>query len=89
MSELPNFSSRTLTEHLARGVGAGALITLALWLLSSSNPIGIVVAVAALVGAALLLRGCPMCWLTGLFETIQNSRATIAAQKHPNTDRAQ
>jgi hypothetical protein len=25
-----------------------------------------------LLGALILLRGCPMCWLLGLFETISN-----------------
>jgi hypothetical protein len=27
-----------------------------------------------LIGAVLLLGGCPSCWLTGLFETIRSQR---------------
>ena len=27
------------------------------------------------IGAFLLLRGCPMCWLLGLFQTIANRKA--------------
>ncbi len=26
------------------------------------------------IGAVVLLRGCPMCWLVGLFETLRRGR---------------
>jgi hypothetical protein len=31
--------------------------------------------VTAVIGAVVLLRGCPMCWLMGLFETLKQGRA--------------
>jgi hypothetical protein len=65
------FASRSLSVHLLRGV------------------VGVAAAVLALKGyfiigwpAFLLLpvtpwmfRGCPMCWLSGLFETLARARA--------------
>lgn len=64
------FASRSLVEHLARGiVGIGAVwIVLAVpcaepaWLDALGR---IVLGVLAFVS----LRGCPMCWLVGLVET--------------------
>jgi hypothetical protein len=54
--------SRSVTVHLLRGFGAIALIVLAvlygeanLWLLPP-----------LLIGAVVLMLGCPTCWLLGL-----------------------
>jgi hypothetical protein len=62
--------NRSITVHVSRGLGAAALIVLAIvygdahgWLLPT-----------LLLGAVLLLGGCPACWLTGLFEAIRTSR---------------
>ena len=60
------FASKTLYEHLLRGVlGIGAL-----WLavaIGTSHPLGSL----ALGGMVLLaFRGCPICWTIGLFETV-------------------
>jgi hypothetical protein len=64
------FCSRSVSLHLLRGALAVALVILAMeyggeriWLWPP-----------AIVGAALLLRGCPMCWLVGLFETLASRR---------------
>jgi len=58
------YCSRSMTVHLLRGFGAVGLIALAViygeahvWLWPP-----------ALIGAVLLMRGCPMCWLMGLAE---------------------
>lgn len=58
--------SRSVSVHLLRGLGAVLLVVAAFtfgkerfWLL-----------VPMLVGAVILLGGCPACWLAGLFETI-------------------
>lgn len=66
--------SRSTTMHLLRGFGAVGLIALAVvygeahaWLLPP-----------LLIGAVVLMRGCPMCWLTGLFETARAGRNTAA-----------
>lgn len=72
------FTSRTLFEHLVRGLVAAALVFLAIWLLSAPDLWRVVVAVPSLVTALILMRGCPMCWLTGLMGTIANlSRKAI------------
>ena len=67
------FASRTLLEHAGRGAGAVLLVLLAVWLGSVSRVLPVISAVACLIGAALLLPGCPMCWLVGLIETISTS----------------
>lgn len=60
------FASRSIVAHLARGaVGLGALWVSVVWsetqpwLLFVSLPLGLVA-----------LRGCPMCWTLGLFQTV-------------------
>ncbi len=64
------FCSSSVSIHLLRGAAAFGLIAAAL----SYNGLGTIGAGFALVGALLLLRGCPMCWLLGLFETIVKGR---------------
>ena len=66
------FASRTLVEHLARGLGAVALVAFVAWLLSAPTPWRGLVAVPSIIAALILMRGCPMCWLTGLLGTITN-----------------
>lgn len=64
------FCSSSVSIHLLRGAAAFGLIGAALLY----NGLGTIGAGFALVGALLLLRGCPMCWLMGLFETIAKVR---------------
>jgi len=59
----PMSCSRSITIHLMRGIGAVVAIALALmygadhlWLWPP-----------LLIGAVVLMGGCPMCWLMGLF----------------------
>jgi hypothetical protein len=60
------FASKTLVEHLARGfVGLGAL-----WLAWRLTDESLLFAVVLLPVALFALRGCPMCWLMGLGETL-------------------
>ena len=67
------FASRTVAEHLARGVGAAGLIAAGVWLVAAPGPLRVGGGGAeAFVTAALLMRGCPTCWLMGLAETIAN-----------------
>ena len=56
-----------LTTHLVRGVTAAALIAWAL-LFASTQP---ALAVAAGVMAVIAMRGCPACWMLGLWDTIR------------------
>jgi hypothetical protein len=60
------FASKTVAAHLVRGAIAAALLTWAV-LHQSSDP---AFAVAAVVVAVVAMRGCPLCWTLGLFETI-------------------
>ena len=53
--------------HLLRGLGAAVLVAAAL--LPHADPSW--AAFLLLFPAALLLRGCPMCWLLGLAERLR------------------
>lgn len=69
------FASKSLTEHVARGlIGLGALV--AALFLASQQPW---LAVAVLLVGLFALRGCPSCWLLGLAETVRLGRATPKA----------
>jgi hypothetical protein len=60
------FASRSVTSHLLRGAIAAVLLP---WAIAnaSAHPGGALLSVAISVIA---MRGCPMCWLVGLVETI-------------------
>ena len=60
------FGSRTIVAHLMRGGIAAGLIAWAL-MHQSSNP---AFAASAGVLAVIAMRGCPLCWILGLVETI-------------------
>jgi hypothetical protein len=60
------FASASLTVHLVRGAIAALLLSLAV-IGERSHPLA---ALAAGVAALVALRGCPVCWTIGLFETI-------------------
>jgi hypothetical protein len=60
------FASKSIVAHILRGVTAAALIVWALDL-QSTEP---VFALAAGTAAVIAMRGCPLCWMLGLFETI-------------------
>ena len=79
------FTSSSLTNHLIRGVAAAALIVIGTrgdlpWWLTA----------AAIVTAIVAMRGCPLCWLIGLYGTIAtrlSGEATVPAcplpPRHP------
>jgi hypothetical protein len=60
------FGSRTVTRHFLRGGIAASLLAFAVLNELSSPPLTI----AAVGLAVFFMRGCPMCWTVGLFETI-------------------
>ncbi|HKO94009.1 MAG TPA: hypothetical protein VJU61_22800 [Polyangiaceae bacterium] len=68
------FESRSVGVHLARGVTGLGLGTLALYI----HEVSPVLALGALIGAVVLLRGCPMCWIVGLVETLLRRGKTCA-----------
>jgi hypothetical protein len=55
------FDNSSLILHFARGIGAIFLIGILFF--TTVHPI---VGIALLIGAILLLRGCPVCWFIGL-----------------------
>jgi hypothetical protein len=57
-----------LTAHLVRGAIAAVLIAWAL-LFASTQP---VLAVVSGVMAAVAMRGCPACWMLGLWDTLRH-----------------
>ena len=59
------FASASLVAHLVRGVFA-ALVMIAAVECQTAAPLSLALGVAALVA----LRGCPVCWTIGLFETL-------------------
>jgi len=68
--------NRSVSLHVLSGLGAVALVVLAFaygdsrgWLFPP-----------LLIGAVLLLGGCPTCWLTGLFEAIRTNRRSDAGR---------
>ena len=70
------FASRGIIEHLLRGtLGFGALAGA---LLSMASQPWLAVALAAV--ALFALRGCPLCWLVGLVETVGARLRGRAAQ---------
>lgn len=65
-----SFASPSLARHLARGAIGFGLIGSALALAASVGPLGLLLAPAGLVA----LRGCPMCWVAGLLQTVSAGR---------------
>lgn len=64
------FCSKSIGVHLLRGLGALVLVMLAFHL-GSGQPW---LLLPCVLGAVLLLRGCPMCWLIGLVQTVGDRR---------------
>jgi hypothetical protein len=69
-NDAPDFSSPTLTRHLARGaLGLGGLVgSVAL------IPLVGLYSLALLPLGLLALRGCPTCWTVGLIQTLSRGR---------------
>lgn len=63
------FASRSVTEHLVRGV-VGLVLIVAALAYAGTTPWSLLLAVPALVA----WRGCPTCWTLGLMATISRGR---------------
>ena len=66
-SESGLFASQTIAGHLIRGIIAFALLCAAVDQ-QHAHP---VLAVLGGLAALFAMRGCPMCWAIGLFETLK------------------
>ena len=60
------FGNRSIAIHLARGLGGFAALTCAL-VTMNTNPWPSLVLIPL---SLYLLKGCPLCWTIGLFETL-------------------
>jgi hypothetical protein len=69
-SDQPVFASTSLPRHLTRGFIGFGLIGSALALTPSVGPVALLLAPPGMVA----LRGCPMCWIAGLVETVSAGR---------------
>jgi len=71
------FASRTLIEHIVRGVIGIAALAAAIWLAQRADALGLIGSIVLALVALIAWRGCPLCWLTGLVETLRgkDSRA--------------
>jgi hypothetical protein len=65
------FKSRSVVEHIIRGALGFGLLTVGL----IYAPVLGWWTVALLAGALLSFRGCPMCWIAGLVETVLHRKA--------------
>ncbi|MFJ9596006.1 hypothetical protein ACIRS3_25000 [Streptomyces virginiae] len=64
------FASASVPRHLARGaLGFGSLIA-AFALIPAFGPVTLLLAPVGVIA----LRGCPMCWVIGLAETVSRGR---------------
>jgi len=64
------FASRSLTEHLVRGLLGFTALVVAFVVMTHESLWSIPLA----LGGVFLLRGCPTCWTVGLLETVWNSQ---------------
>ncbi|MER7177072.1 hypothetical protein [Streptomyces mesophilus] len=66
----PDFASKSVPRHLARGALGFGLIIGAIALVPVVGPAALLVAPLALVA----FRGCPTCWAVGLVQTVSRGR---------------
>ncbi|WP_282692786.1 hypothetical protein [Streptomyces sp. CC208A] len=66
----PDFSSRSVPRHLARGAVGFGLIAGAIALVPVAGPVALLAALPALIA----FRGCPTCWTVGLVQTVSRGR---------------
>ncbi|AJF69536.1 hypothetical protein SVTN_04250 [Streptomyces vietnamensis] len=66
----PNFASKSVPRHLARGVIGFGLIIGSIALVPVAGPAALLAAPLALVA----FRGCPTCWMVGLAQTVSRGR---------------
>jgi hypothetical protein len=61
--------SRNLLEHIVRGLVGAAAFAGAYFLAKRGGALDLVGAAMLVIIALIAWRGCPLCWLTGLFST--------------------
>lgn len=71
------YCSTSIRWHLARGLAAAVCIGSALRFVAE-HPFA---AIAGILAAMFLLRGCPMCWLLGLLDRIATRKPQVNRYK--------
>ncbi|WP_443051937.1 hypothetical protein [Streptomyces sp. NBC_00250] len=69
-SAAPDFASKSVPRHLARGVIGFGLIIGSIAMVPVAGPATLLAAPLALIA----FRGCPTCWMVGLAQTISRGR---------------
>ena len=71
------FGSKTVLAQILRGViGFGAL-ALAIRLARHADTASVLGSATLAIVALIALRGCPVCWAVGLFETLRSNASHI------------
>ncbi|WMX48755.1 hypothetical protein [Streptomyces roseicoloratus] len=66
----PNFASKSVPRHLARGVIGFGLIIGSIAMVPVAGPAVLLAAPLSLIA----FKGCPTCWMVGLVQTISRGR---------------
>ncbi|MFF5971132.1 hypothetical protein ACFY7C_06345 [Streptomyces sp. NPDC012769] len=69
-SAAPDFASKSVPRHLARGAIGFGLIIGSIAMVPVAGPVTLLAAPLALIA----FRGCPTCWMVGLAQTISRGR---------------
>lgn len=69
-----DFASASVSRHLLRGALGFGLLAAPLALLPVYGPTVLLLLLAAAPAGLVALRGCPMCWLIGLTQTVSRGR---------------
>lgn len=78
-AQRPPFASVTMTEHLVRGAIGIAAVALAIRLGARYDTVAMAASLAFGIVALIALRGCPVCWTTGLIGMIAERRGRARA----------
>ena len=69
--------SKTVLAHILRGVIGSSALALAILLARNADTASVHASVTLAIVALIALRGCPVCWTIGLFETLRGKAAHI------------
>jgi hypothetical protein len=68
------YASKSIIEHLFRGVVGFGGVAGAIWFASASIPMATLGVIASSSVAFVAFRGCPICWTVGLVNTLLNTK---------------
>ncbi len=65
------FGSKTVLARVLRGVIGLSALSIAILLTRNADTASVLASVTLAIVALIALRGCPVCWTIGLFETLR------------------